>query len=214
MEVSNQSHCHPAGANLVSNNLRDYRASKSWLLMAVTLCLVILTGSFFLDGAAARLINEIRTPGLTTAMNTITVLGELSVLVLVVACVSAIGSKDLGRRAGLLAALALLSTGFCVLVVKLLAARSSDGEFHFFWHWDSRAMMFPSGHAAMVCAVAVVFGRMYRSFRWPLVVIALAVAMSRVYLVHFLSDVVAGLLLGLSVSSLILSYAARWKYIT
>lgn len=96
-----------------------------------------------------------------------------------------------------------------MLVLKLLTARGSDGEFHFFWDWCPRAIMFPSGHAAMVCAVSVVFGRMYRSFRWPLVVIVLAVAISRVYLVHFFSDVVAGLLLGLAVSSLILAAIRR-----
>lgn len=172
-----------------------------------------LTGSFFLDGAAARLINVIRTPGLTTAMKTMTLFGELSVLVLVVACMYAIAGRDLGRRTGLLAALALSTTGFCVLVLKLLTARGNDGEIHFFWDWYPRAMMFPSGHAAMVCAVSVVFGHVYRSLRWPLLVIVLAVATSRVYLSHFFSDVVAGLLLGLAVSSLILSYADKWGYI-
>ena len=180
--------------------------------MAVTLCLVILAGSFFLDGAAARLKNVIRTPGLTTAMRTITLFGELSVLVLVVACVYAIGGRDLGRRAGLLAALALLTTGLCVLVLKVLTARGNDGDFHFFWDWDPRAIMFPSGHAAMVCAVSVVFAHMYRSLRWPLLVIVLAVATSRIYLVHFVSDVVAGLLLGLTVSSLILAAMRRDRW--
>lgn len=62
--------------------------------MAVTLCLVILTGSFFLDGTVARLTTMMRTFGLTTAMKTMTLFGELSVLVLVVACVFVIGGKD------------------------------------------------------------------------------------------------------------------------
>ena len=98
-------------------NLRDYRASKSWLLMAVALCLVILTGSFFLDGAAVRLKNGIQTPGLTTAMKTMTLLGNLSVLVLVVACVYATGrafARDHVRRTAIFAALALLTTGLCL----------------------------------------------------------------------------------------------------
>jgi membrane-associated phospholipid phosphatase len=52
-----------------------------------------------------------------------------------------------------------------------------------------------------------------KSFRWPLFVIVLAVAISQVYFYHFFSDVVAGLLLGLAVSSLILKYAAGWEYV-
>jgi hypothetical protein len=91
-----------------------------------------------------------------------------------------------------------------VLVLKFLTARGGDGKFHFFWDWNPRAMMFPSGHAAMACAVSVVLGRVYRSLRWPLFVMVLAVAISRVYL---------GLFLGLAVSSLILKYAAGWEYI-
>ena len=180
--------------------------------MAVALCFVILAGSFFLDGAAERVKNVIRTPGLTTAMKTMTILGNLSVLVLVVACAYATGlgaARDRGRRTAIFAALALLTTGFCVLVLKLLTARGNDGEFHFFWDWDPRATMFPSGHAAMVCAVSVVFGGVYRSLRWPLLVIVLAVAISRIYLSHFFSDVVAGLLVGLAVSSLILATTRR-----
>ena len=180
--------------------------------MAIPLCFAILTGSFFLDGAAARLKNVIRAPGLTTAMETMTIFGNLSCLVLVVACAYATGlgsARAHGRRTAILAALALLTTGLCVLVLKLLTARGSDGEFHFFWDWYPRAMMFPSGHAAMVCAVLVVFGHMYRSLRWPLLVIVLAVAISRIYLSHFFSDVVGGLLLGLAVSSLILAAIRR-----
>lgn len=190
-------------------NVPDYRASKLWLVILFSLCLAILAGSFSLDGAAARLKNVIRTPGLTTAMETMSIFGNVGVLVLIVACAYATGlgfARDHGRRTAILAALALLTTGLCVLALKLLTARSNDGEFHFLWDWYPRAMMFPSGHAAMVCAVSVVLTRMYRSFRWPLLVLVLAVAISRVYLAHFFSDVVAGLLLGLAVSSLVLRY--------
>lgn len=181
--------------------------------MVFSLCFAILTASFLLDATVAGLISIIRTPGLTAAMTTMTIFGDLSILALVVGCVYAIGGRDLGRRTAILAALALWMTGFCVLALKLLTARDDDGEFHLFWEWYPRAMMFPSGHAAMACAVSVVLGHVYRSFRWPLFVIVLAVAMSRVYLNHFLSDVVAGLLLGLAVSFLILRYAGKREYI-
>lgn len=198
------------------NNPRDYRASKSWLFTVFSSSFAILAGSFLLDGLIAEFIVSVRTPGLTTAMNAMTDFGDLTVLVWVVACVYAIGlgsSRTGGKPTAILAALALGTTGLCVLVLKLLTARGGDGEFHFFWDWNPRLMQFPSGHAAMACAVSVVLGRVYRSFRWPLFAIVLAVAISRVYLSHFFSDVVAGLLLGLAVSCLILRDAGRWKYI-
>jgi len=78
--------------------------------------------------------------------------GDLTVLVWVVACVYAIGlgsSRTGGKPTAILAALALGTTGFCVLVLKLLTARGADGEFHFFWAWYPSAMMFPSGHTAI-----------------------------------------------------------------
>ena len=52
-----------------------------------------------------------------------------------------------------------------------------------------------------------------KSFRWPLFVIVVAVAIPRVYLYHLFSDVVARLLLGSVVSSLILRFADGWEYI-
>jgi len=197
-------------------NVRDCRTSKLRLLTIVTLCCVILTGSFFLDGTAARLKDVIRTPALTRVMKTITTFGNLGVLVAVVASLYATSldsARDHRRRTAILAGLALLMTGICVLVLKLLTARGNDGEFYFFWAWYPRAMQFPSGHAAMVCAVSVVFAHMYRPLRWPLFVVVVAVAISRIYLSHFFSDVVAGLLLGLVCSSLTVSTTGRtlWR---
>jgi hypothetical protein len=141
--------------------------------MSATVCFVILTGSFFLDGLIAKFISFIRTPRLTAAMTATTQLGRFILLALVLVCVYAVGliaSRNRVRRVATTAALALLTTGLCVLALKLLTARGNDGEFHFFWDWYPRAIMFPSGHAAMVCAVSVVLSWMYRSLRWPLFV--------------------------------------------
>jgi len=157
IEVANRCHRHPVEANLVSNP-RDYRASKLWLFIVFSLCFAIVAGSFLLDGLIAEFMASARTPGLNTAVKTMTKFGDVSVLALVVACVYAVGGKDLGRRAGILAALALVTTGLCVLVLKLLTARGGDGEFHFFWNWYPRAMMFPSGHTATVCAEPLSIG--------------------------------------------------------
>jgi membrane-associated phospholipid phosphatase len=198
------------------NRAREDRGKKLGRFMAFNIGLALLAGSFFLDGTMAEFVSLVRRPGLTAAMLTVTQLGHLISLLLVVACVYVFGfvsSHDGHRRTALLAAVALFAAGFSVLLFKLLAARNGNGEFYWVWGWNRQTMMFPSGHAAMICAVSVVLGRIYRPLRWPLVVIVLAVAVSRVYLYHFFSDVVGGLFLGWAISSMALGYASKWKFI-
>ena len=60
---------------------------------------------------------------------------------------------------------------------------------------------FPSGHATSVFAVAAVFATYYPRLRWPLYGLAAAIALGRVYLErHYLSDIIAGAALGLTVA--------------
>jgi undecaprenyl-diphosphatase len=64
----------------------------------------------------------------------------------------------------------------------------------------------PSGHAASAFAAAVAVGLVHPRLRWPLLVLAGLIALSRVWLgVHYLTDVLAGAALGTAVA-----YAA-WR---
>lgn len=64
----------------------------------------------------------------------------------------------------------------------------------------------PSGHAMMAFSGAVVLGAVVPRLRWPLLVLAAGVALSRVYLgVHYPSDVLVGALLGAAIGA-----AAVW----
>jgi undecaprenyl-diphosphatase len=59
----------------------------------------------------------------------------------------------------------------------------------------------PSGHAAGAFAAAVAVGLVHPRLRWPLVVLAALIALSRVWLgVHYLSDVLVGAALGTAVA--------------
>jgi undecaprenyl-diphosphatase len=59
--------------------------------------------------------------------------------------------------------------------------------------WDS----FPSGHAAAACAVATVLATRFPRVRWPILAVAVAIAMSRVIRgSHYLTDVAGGAALG------------------
>jgi membrane-associated phospholipid phosphatase len=60
---------------------------------------------------------------------------------------------------------------------------------------DSAAM--PSGHAATAFAAAVAVSMIHPRLRWPLVLLAALIAVSRVWLgVHFPSDVIVGAAIG------------------
>ena len=63
---------------------------------------------------------------------------------------------------------------------------------------------FPSGHATSVFAVATALGSFYPVLLWPLYTLASAIALGRVYLArHYLSDIMAGALIGLAIASLV-----------
>jgi membrane-associated phospholipid phosphatase len=62
---------------------------------------------------------------------------------------------------------------------------------------------FPSGHAMTACATAAAVAVLAPRLRWPVLALAAAIALSRVYLgVHFWLDVLAGAALGLAIGGL------------
>ncbi|MGH7742830.1 MAG: phosphatase PAP2 family protein [Candidatus Eiseniibacteriota bacterium] len=101
------------------------------------------------------------------------------------------------------ALLVLAPTNAAVEVIKRATDRTRpDGE-----HKRSNAS-FPSSHAANMFALAVVLGRRWRRALPGALLLAAAVAYSRVYLNrHYLSDVLAGAVLGTSIAIVV----ARWR---
>jgi membrane-associated phospholipid phosphatase len=66
---------------------------------------------------------------------------------------------------------------------------------------------FPSGHATSVFAVACAFAYFYPRLRWPLYLLAMCIALGRLYLDrHYVSDVLAGALIGTVVTTVLLQY--------
>lgn len=71
---------------------------------------------------------------------------------------------------------------------------------------------FPSGHAAVAFAGAVVLAAHHKKWQWYYFILAALISFSRIYLGrHFPSDVLAGILLGLLIGFFSLKWSLRLR---
>ena len=140
-----------------------------------------------------------RRPGLRPLAIPLARSGDAWVWLLGAGVVALLGGPS-ARRDMLLVVLALVATGLVVKAGKSLTRRARpEGE----WGGSYRRQdphAFPSGHAARSVLLAVLAFAIGPGWLGPLMILwAAAVAVSRVVLgVHYVSDVVAGALLGLA----------------
>ena len=72
---------------------------------------------------------------------------------------------------------------------------------------------FPSGHSATAFAMAVALGFLMPRLRPPLVVLAVAIALSRIVVqAHFASDIVAGGALGIGAARVVAGWLAGYDF--
>lgn len=165
-------------------------------------------------------------PSVTGFFQSITFLGK-SAGYLVGSALLALGFLLWARRPGIAArdryraiwrgeaALYVLSVvaaaGIVINIIKPLVGRMrpvkllSEGQYGIEpGSLDYALRSFPSGHATTVFALAFALGALWPRFRWAFALLALPVAASRVAITaHFMSDVVAGALVGI-VTALVL----------
>jgi membrane-associated phospholipid phosphatase len=170
-----------------------------------------LIASFALDGPAIEARGLVVRAVPRWLLRSLAHGGDLVTLAAVVAALFACGlvaHRSRLTRAAAVVASALTATGLGVLSLKWLASRDPNGVFQGFGAGKG-GVMFPSGHTAMAFAACAVIGMVWRNARWPACVIAAGVAVSRATLIHFLSDVVAGALIGAAVGRLVTGWVAK-----
>jgi undecaprenyl-diphosphatase len=167
-----------------------------------------------LDEAAVRAVVDLRWGALTAVM---TVLSAWWVKGVAIAAIG--GLADRRRRPGaipwtaLLATVALLTASLASGLLKDAADRvrpalAEPGVTALVSVPGDAGM--PSGHAATAAAAAGVVALLHPRLRLPLVSLAAAIGLSRVYLgVHYPSDVLAGFAVGLAVGWIVVAGARR-----
>ena len=206
-------------------SLRQMEAALVLLICASVLATAIL--------ADARIALEMRTngPTLVRIFERITQLGTSGYIFAISGLLFAgsvlLQKRGYGRRRDV--ALAhLAGRAFFVLAVNAVAGILSQvlkhlfgrarpklmdivGPFHFdFLPWNATYASFPSGHTITAFCTAVAISYFVPRLRWPLLFIALLVALSRVIIgAHYPSDVLAGVAIGIGTAMLMRRAFAR-----
>ena len=185
-------------------------AWRSSLVRWGLLALVLLPLSLALDPWAWRVL---RWPGIYDgdAGRLLRVVGFLGSWWLAALLVLQAGRPTAVRRRGAaLLALAPTLAALAAELLKLLLRRErpglTDALYHFRpWQeqtWSAAGLGLPSSHAAVAFAGTTLLGLLLPRWRWTLALLALGCAWTRVAAgAHFLSDAVAGALLGVAVGS-------------
>lgn len=158
-----------------------------------------------LDGNILLFIQEfIRNPLLTPLVRVITILGNGGAIWVLLTLVMLTMTKT--RKIGCMMALSLI--GILLInnmMIKNLVARTRPYEVIGGLTYlvpKPREFSFPSGHAGSSFAAAwVMFRRLPRRYGVPALVLATLIALSRLYVgVHYPSDVLFGVIVGIAVS--------------
>jgi membrane-associated phospholipid phosphatase len=202
----------------MSPSSRSIGSRRSWPLGALGLGLLVVLTALVIDPRVAGWAPQTRCRLLDTMVGLLNPIGS-GVVLLVVCVILAILSLALGRTrlcgAAGAGALAFAAAGLVEFTLKHLVGRPRPDAAmapltllgpSFVPDVDS----FPSGHATSAFAVATVFAAFYPRIAWLLYALAGVIAAGRVYLErHYVSDVVAGTMIGIVVASALLRRRAQ-----
>lgn len=191
---------------------------RVWL-MALVICLIAITLSFLYVDVPVTLYfaksSAATSPLLTQAskdLGSTIILSSEALILLAVVSIYLLSEQRLPLLAvavGLSCLASICAFGFDTDVLKPFFGVPNPGQFldgmpHTFHFWGGSAHSgFPSGHMMLAAPIAGVFMRFYRKSIGPLsALLMLGCALLVIGGWHFLSDVIAGTFLGLSVGLL------------
>ncbi|MFW6014566.1 MAG: phosphatase PAP2 family protein [Candidatus Nanoarchaeia archaeon] len=158
--------------------------------------LLVLFLSFFLDQFFVGFIDNIRNPVFTYVLNWASY--ALS-LVFVLLIMTSLFMWEEGKRDWIIPTwMAFFIALILTLILKVIVARERPETYGFALLGSQYS--FPSSHTAACFSLVALLDKVYPMLKWFWVGFGVLVAFSRIYLgAHFLSDVLAGGLLGFAI---------------
>jgi len=180
---------------------------RAWIAVSAAAAAIV---SLIVSGGDVALARALRSvdPGLKTAAAWVTHAGDSTIYLLGSAAAAVyfrfLRRDDRGWRTAALVFAAIACSGILVNLLKFLFGRTRPGVLYdqgvalFLGPtFDSAVRSFPSGHATTVAAAAWLAALLAPRWRVPALMAALAVGASRLLVgYHFLSDVLAGFVVG------------------